>query len=110
VLAWKPEITSRSGSPEELGGSAASFPGLPQADNGDGVLTVRFLRDILFIVVGLWWCRFMFRRLRRDVGALYDSREIKVWSMIAALWGVTLFVVVCLITSSVGLVRTIGHG
>ena len=65
------------------------------------------LRDVLVFVVGFFWCRAMFRRLQRDVDDLYTSREVRVWAVIAALWGVTAFVLICMIGTSVGVVRSI---
>ena len=69
--------------------------------------TLGLLRDIILFIAGLFWCRVMFRRCRSDFDDLQTSRELRVWAVIAALWGVTAFVLVCLIGASVGVVRSI---
>jgi hypothetical protein len=79
------------------------------ADRSDVIFTLGFVRDAIVFVLGIYWCRRMFRRLRRDIDTLYDSRQTKDWAVIGGLWGVTVFVVVFLIVTSVGVIRSIGH-
>jgi hypothetical protein len=67
------------------------------------------VRDGILFVVGLYWCKAMSRRWRRDLEELCESRNIRDWCVIAALWGVTAFVLVCLIVTSVGVVRSVAH-
>jgi hypothetical protein len=73
------------------------------------MFSFRLLVDGLLFVVGLCWCRAMFRRWRKDLDELRTSRELRDWAVIAALWGVTAFVLVCLIGTSVGVVRSIAR-
>jgi hypothetical protein len=65
------------------------------------------LRDCILFVVGLFWCRAMLCRLRSDIDKLCTSRELRAWVVIAALWGVTAFVLICMIGTTVGVVRGI---
>ena len=51
----------------------------------------------------------MYRRWRRDLETLLDSRQVKDWAVISALWGVTAVMLVCVISTSVGLIRSITH-
>jgi uncharacterized membrane protein YdcZ (DUF606 family) len=65
------------------------------------------LGDGILFVVGLYWCNAMFRRWRSDLDELRTSRDIREWAVIAGLWGVTAFIFVCLIATSLGVVRSI---
>ena len=69
--------------------------------------TLGFLRDGVLFVLGLFWCRAMFRRIRKDIDTLYDSRQPRDWAVIGGLWGVTVFVVVFLIVTSAGVLRSL---
>jgi hypothetical protein len=73
------------------------------------MFTIGFLRDAVVFVLGVYWCSRMIRRLRRDIDTLYDSRQLKDWAVIGALWGVTAFVVIFLIGTSFGVIRGISH-
>ena len=73
------------------------------------MFSLGLLRDSILFVVALWWCRAMFRRWRKDLDELRTSRELRDWAAIAALWGVTAFILVCLIATSVGVVRSIAR-
>ena len=67
------------------------------------------LGDGILFVVGLCWCSAMFRRWRSDLDELRTSREVRDWAVIGVLWGVTAFILVCLIDTSVGVVRSIAR-
>jgi len=73
------------------------------------MLSFGLVRDSLLLVVGLCWCGAMFRRWRRDLETLFDSRLVRDWAVIAALWGVTAVMLICVISTSVGLIRSIAH-
>lgn len=73
------------------------------------MFTFGFLRDSVLFVVGLCWLGAMFRRMPRDVDVLRESRVIRDWVVIAALWGVTAVVLVCMLGASLGVVRSIAH-
>ena len=64
-------------------------------------------RDVVLFVVGFFWCRVMFRRFGSDLDQLRESREVRHWVVIAGLWGVTAFLLVCMIGTSVGVVRSL---
>jgi hypothetical protein len=68
------------------------------------------LRDVLLFVIGLGWCVAMFRRGRSDLDRLLDSRNVRDWALISALWGITAFVLVCMVAGTLGVARSIGHG
>jgi hypothetical protein len=67
------------------------------------------VRDVILLVISACWCVAIFRRLRRDLETLFDSRVIRDWVVIAALWGVTAVMLVCLVSTSVGVVRGIAR-
>ena len=71
------------------------------------MITFGFVRDVILLVVGLCWCGAMSRRWRRDVETLFDSRAVRDWAVIAALWGVTVVMLVCVVSTSVGLLGRI---
>ena len=79
------------------------------ADRRLEMSTLGFVRDALLLVIALAWCGAMYRRWRRDLETLLDSRQVKDWAVISALWGVTAVMLVCVISTSVGLIRSITH-
>lgn len=93
----------------ESGGGADSFRTASRADRPEEMLGFGLVRDGALFVAGFFWCRAMFRRWRRDLEKLRTSREIRDWAVIAALWGVTAFILVCLLDASVGVVRSLAH-
>ena len=87
--------------------SASSESATRLADSSREMTALGLLRDGILFAVGLFWSRAMFRRLRGDIDTLRTSRDLRRWTVIGALWGVTAFVVICLISASVGLIRGI---
>jgi hypothetical protein len=73
------------------------------------MLDFGLLRDGVVFVVGFYWCRTMFRRWRSDLDELRTSRDVRDWVVIGALWGVTAFLMLFMIGTSVGLVRSLAR-
>jgi hypothetical protein len=73
------------------------------------MFTFGLLRDGVLFVVGLGWLGAMFRRMPRDLDVLRESRVIRDWAVIAVLWGITAFVLVCMLGASLGVVRSIAN-
>ena len=71
--------------------------------------TSGLLRDGILLVISLVWCTAVFRRGRRDLETLSDSGVVRDWALIAALWGVTVVMLICLVTTSVSIVRSIAR-
>jgi hypothetical protein len=67
------------------------------------------LGDGLLFVLGLSWCSVMFRRWRSDLDEIRTSKETGDRVVIAVLWALTVCFLVCMIDTSVGVIRSLGH-
>ena len=73
------------------------------------MFTFGLLGDSVCFVVGLVWCSAMFRRWRSDLDELRTSKESGDRVVIAVLWVITAYILVCMTGTSVGVLRSLGR-
>ena len=65
------------------------------------------LIDAVALVLGILWCRTMFKRWRSDFDELQEADNLRKCVAIAALWGVTCVVLCIVVSTSIGIVKGI---
>ncbi|MFN0009338.1 MAG: hypothetical protein ACKVXR_15650 [Planctomycetota bacterium] len=68
------------------------------------------LIDAIALVLGILWCRAMFKRCRSDFDELLEAANVRKCMTISALWGVTCVVLCIVVGTSIGIVRGISAG
>lgn len=68
------------------------------------------LIDAVALVLGILWCRAMFKRVRSDFEELREADNVRKCMTISALWGVTCVVLCIVVGTSIGIVRGISSG
>lgn len=71
------------------------------------ILSFGVMVDALALVLGVLWCRAMFRRWRKDLDEIRNATDVRDFVVIAALWGITCVVACVVIGTSIGIVRGI---
>jgi hypothetical protein len=71
------------------------------------MFSIGLLGDGVLFVVGLYWCRVMFGRWKSDLDDFRTSEGTSSRAAIAILWVVTAFILVFLLDTSVGVLRSL---
>lgn len=74
------------------------------------MLNFGVLIDAVALVLGILWCRAMFKRCRSDFDELREAASVSKCMVIAALWGATCVVLCIVVGTSIGIVRGISAG
>ena len=71
------------------------------------MLSFGVLIDAVALVLGVLWCKAMFKRWRSDFEEIREPETVSKCMVIAALWGATCVVLCIVVSTSIGIVRGI---